>query len=156
MAIDLDTIAKAPSELKTLGISPIINRSDLREWMAVIAGENWFFEEDYLTAAMVDSGLTMYIGRWEGKAISVAMLFVNAGVAGIYLVNVLSNYWRRGVGRAMTHRLLTDARDLGCSTAVLQASDMGRSLYEKMGFCQICEIEYYSWHNITFNQFMEA
>ena len=152
----LDKIAEITTPLKNLSISPVINRSDLREWIAVIADEHWFFGEDYLTAAMADSALTLYMGRWEGKAISVALLFVHAGVAGIYLVNVLSDYWRRGVGGAMTHRLLADARDLGCRIAVLQASDMGRGLYEKMGFCQICEIEYYGWHSVTFNQFMEA
>jgi len=40
----------------------------------------------------------------------------------------------RGFGAAMTARVITDGLASGCDTAALQASELGRPIYERLGF----------------------
>ena len=44
------------------------------------------------------------------------------------------NRRRRGYGAAMTARVVADGVDAGCGAASLQASAMGRPIYERQGF----------------------
>ena len=41
---------------------------------------------------------------------------------------------RRGYGEALTAAVLRAGRELGCTTGCLQASNMGKPVYERMGF----------------------
>jgi ribosomal protein S18 acetylase RimI-like enzyme len=156
MAIDLQNFYDQPVLGQEVCISPVEDRDDLRLWISVITGGSWFFEEDYLFELIGDSALTFYTGKLDGKVIAIALIFFSAGVAGIYLVNVLPKYGRRGVGRAITSALLLDAKNRGYLTGVLQASDMGKGLYRKMGFQEICEIDYFCWHKKSYDQFIET
>jgi predicted acetyltransferase len=61
-------------------------------------------------------------------------VFVDGAVAGVYNVAALPSHRRRGIGEAMTWRSVARGREAGCTVAVLEASEMGRPVYERMGF----------------------
>ena len=50
---------------------------------------------------------------------------------------------RRGYGEAMTARVVADGIAAGCDVAVLQASEAGRPIYERLGF-QV-NVRYYAY-----------
>lgn len=52
----------------------------------------------------------------------------------IWHVFVLPEFKRRGLGRALTQAAIDHLRTIGCTTAVLNASDAGEPLYASMGF----------------------
>lgn len=52
----------------------------------------------------------------------------------IWHVYVLPGFKRHGFGKALTQAAVDYLRDVGCTTAVLNASDAGLPLYESMGF----------------------
>jgi predicted acetyltransferase len=54
--------------------------------------------------------------------------------AGIYNVATLPSHRKRGYGEAMTWRAVAGGAAAGCDVAILQASQMGRPIYERMGF----------------------
>lgn len=66
-----------------------------------------------------------------------AVSVVTEGVAGIYAITVHEPARRRGFGTAMTWAALAAGARAGVGAAILQASDMGRPVYERMGFAQI-------------------
>ena len=66
-----------------------------------------------------------------------AVSVVTGGVAGIYAVTVHGAARRRGFGTAMTWTALAAGARAGVDVAILQASDMGRPVYERMGFTQM-------------------
>jgi ribosomal protein S18 acetylase RimI-like enzyme len=62
-------------------------------------------------------------------------------VAGIYDVATLPEARGRGIGSTLTLVPLLDARRVGYRTGVLQSSEMGYEVYQKMGFQHLCQIE---------------
>lgn len=75
-----------------------------------------------------------FVGYVNGEAAGAAQLVVSDGVAGIYYVATTERMRRRGIGEAMTRRALDVGAARGCSLGSLQASPMGRPIYERMGF----------------------
>ena len=84
-----------------------------------------------------------YIGYAGGKPASTSLMIRTGDVAGIYFVSTLPEFRRRGFGEAMTWRAVADGRAAGCKLSCLQASKMGRPIYERLGF-RVVE-EYSEW-----------
>jgi GNAT superfamily N-acetyltransferase len=74
------------------------------------------------------------------RAVGEATLFAAAGVAGLYDVEVLKEFRRRGIGTALVQAALDKARELGFSVAVLGATDLGQGVYARLGFRQVCRL----------------
>ncbi len=53
-----------------------------------------------------------------------------------YIMNMYTDleYRRRGIARGTLDRLISDARERGITSISLEATEMGRPLYEKYGF----------------------
>jgi predicted acetyltransferase len=52
----------------------------------------------------------------------------------VYNIATVEGARRRGYGTAMTVRVALDGRAAGCDVAALQASEMGRPIYERLGY----------------------
>jgi len=84
-----------------------------------------------------------FLGYWNGKPVATSSLFIGGGVAGIYNVSTLLEARGRGIGAALTLRPLQDAHEMGYHIGVLQSSEMGFSVYQKLGFRHLGQIEYF-------------
>ena len=153
MAVDL---AELPEELPApaaLSVERVRDDRDLGAWAAVLARS---FGEGELEAAWVRDvyrriGLgdgvpwRHYLGRLAGEPVATASLFVGGGAAGVYFVATLPSARRRGIGAAVTLAALRAGRALGQRVGVLAASEMGRSVYRRLGFAELCRIGVYEW-----------
>jgi GNAT superfamily N-acetyltransferase len=81
----------------------------------------------------------------EGKTVGETTLFISGKTAGIYGVRVLEKFRRRGIGEALVRAALARAQDLGCRWAVLGASGMGQSVYERAGFRAVGKLSYWKY-----------
>lgn len=137
-----------PSELS---IEVVSNEDELYEWINV-----WLFPmQDEIRRAHFlarralwlesDRTLTCFVGRWEGKPVATSMLYLGKGVAAVHHVATLPEYRRRGIGSAMTLRVLHEARNRGYRVAVLTASSEGIGSYRRIGFHEYCSFRRYEW-----------
>jgi ribosomal protein S18 acetylase RimI-like enzyme len=81
-----------------------------------------------------------YLARRSGEPIACGLGVLDRGVVGIYAVATLPDARRQGAGGAVTARIMDDARRAGARLAVLQSSEMGFPLYERLGFRTVCEM----------------
>jgi len=65
------------------------------------------------------------------------------GIAGIYCVATVEGHRGKGLGALVTAQPLLDALAEGYETGVLQASAMGYSVYEKLGFKTVSGLGFY-------------
>ena len=85
----------------------------------------WWVDDDRYTAL---------VARLDGVAASTASAVVLDGVVGIYNVATPERFRRRGLGEGVTAAAVVAGARRGCQIATLQASAMGKPIYERMGF----------------------
>ncbi len=151
MAIDLSNL---PLQNNHQGTIEIVQDNDkLSEWTKTFtigygipeSMSQPFFE---LFADMgTDLPLRHYLYRLDGKPVGTSSLFLDAGVAGIYNVATLPEARGKGIGSLMTLIPLYYARELGFRAGILQSSEMGFSVYQKLGFKKLCDVTHFNWQS---------
>ncbi len=84
-----------------------------------------------------------YLGLLDGAPVATSSLFYAVGVAGLQFVSTVPAARRRGLGGIMTLLPLYDARSLGYATAILQSSDKGYPVYQRLGFAHVADVDNY-------------
>jgi GNAT superfamily N-acetyltransferase len=88
---------------------------------------------------LLRENVAAFLAYLDGEPVAIAMTIVNGGVAGIYWVGTLKAARGKGLGRAVTAAATNAGFALGAELASLQASPMGRPIYEAMGYETIFE-----------------
>ena len=83
---------------------------------------------------LLAENLAAFVAYLDGEPVSIAMTIVSHGVAGIYWVGSLEQARGMGLGRAVTTAATNAGFELGAEVASLQASPMGKPIYEAMGY----------------------
>jgi hypothetical protein len=81
-----------------------------------------------------EPGTQWFVGYLDGKPVAASQLEVFGEIAGVNFIGTLDGYRGRGFGAAVTWQVVNAGVDAGCRFSILQASDMGRPVYERMGF----------------------
>lgn len=85
-------------------------------------------------ALMSYPDFTAYVGYIDGQPIATSASLVSDRVAGVYNVGTLPEHRGRGIGEAMTCHAVREGVARGAIIAALQSSEMGRPVYERIGF----------------------
>lgn len=146
MVSDLDKLfaALAPASPGTAAVtlSEVTTGPQLRDWL-IPAVRSFGFSPT--TADMMyrlhapgplgpGAVLRHFVGWWEGAPAACSTLYLHAGVAGVFNVGTDPEARRQGLGTAVTVAALRQARAAGCRYGVLHSTEMGLSIYRKLGF----------------------
>jgi GNAT superfamily N-acetyltransferase len=149
MAAHMDTIHEGLPLVDPFEIVPVEDAQTLRTW-AVTALDG--FETPDLYPGFVNLECSLgcqpiyrrYLGFLRGQPVATSALFLGRNVAGIYVVSTVPSARKLGIGAAVTLHALREARTAGYPIAVLQASPMGRSVYQRLGFQEFSKLYGYS------------
>lgn len=90
---------------------------------------------DYLPRSLAsDPDVRVFTARLDGRPVGTSIAIRTGEVAGVYGVGTAPEARRRGVGTAASWAAVAAGRAWGCDTIVLQATEMGLPIYERMGF----------------------
>ena len=92
-----------------------------------------------------DDRLVNVIATTGGRPAACGSVWVTGDTAGIYDVATLPEDRGRGLGYAVTAALMEIGRDRGATRAVLHATELGRPIYERLGFTEVCRVPQYLW-----------
>jgi ribosomal protein S18 acetylase RimI-like enzyme len=153
MAVDLLMLDDEAGSPLGLTIEQVGDLEGLRRWSEIFTAAFGQPEDTAEATFAVETELgvgkhpwrRLYVGLWEGEPVATSLLFLGAGVAGIYGVGTVSDARRRGIGRAMTVTPLLEARAMGYRIGVLHASPMGLGTYRRLGFREYCRLCRYVW-----------
>jgi N-acetylglutamate synthase len=97
----------------------------------------------YLEEVARLDGLSYYLARVGETDVATALSFEVDGTVGIFNVATPAEHRGRGYGAAITHAAVQHAFDRGADLAWLQSSDIGHSVYKRLGFR---DVETYVMH----------
>jgi len=99
------------------------------------------FEERF-RGYSIEPGATSrtFVARLDGRPIATSLGSTLDGIVAIYNVATVAAARRRGAGAAVTAAAMADAQAAGARWAILESSEMGRSVYERLGFRQVAEV----------------
>lgn len=132
--VDLDFLVE--ERLRFIKVGP-----DHENYAAIRENCRAFFE-DGLNAQTCDAVIAEDEGRCIGTAIAFYYLSVpssrNHTGKNAYITSVFvePDYRRQGIASEMLRRIVARAQSYGCVNIMLTATDMGKPLYEKLGFIQ--------------------
>ncbi|HYH15001.1 MAG TPA: GNAT family N-acetyltransferase [Flavisolibacter sp.] len=82
-----------------------------------------------------DNKVILLVYYHEGQPVSVIELFpTDVTTIGLYSLATLETFRGKGIGSAMMHFALGQAKALGYTRAILQASEDGLGIYQRLGF----------------------
>ncbi|MFC7531593.1 GNAT family N-acetyltransferase [Actinoplanes sp. GCM10030250] len=85
-------------------------------------------------AVLAAPEITGYVAEEAGRVVATGLGMRTSGVVGVFNIGVAPAARGRGLGRAITERVMLDGFEAGADRAYLHASSMGRPLYESMNF----------------------
>ena len=147
MAIDLDEMNGSMQSPDGFEIRVVDDEESLHTWSkAFLNGYGLPPDWESITFDLwmqlgLDLPIRNYLGYLNGDPVSTSTVFYGGGVAGIYCVATLPEARGKGIGAALTLKPLQDAREMGYRVGVLQSSEMGYKLYQRLGFRHLCQIE---------------
>jgi len=99
---------------------------------------------EYFANALRNNSMIAWVAEDNGNVISTACFiicplvpnFVNLSGKVAYLTNVQTtpDYRGQGVATKLMSEIINDAKELGIKKILLNSTDMGKSIYEKLGF----------------------
>lgn len=84
------------------------------------------------------------MGYVNDQPVSISLGFISDGVMGIYNIATMPEFRRKGYGRLMTIDLILRGTKAKVKGSTLQSSEMGKRVYEKLGFESKYELKQYS------------
>jgi GNAT superfamily N-acetyltransferase len=103
------------------------------EWFETIMGEG----------TLADPASAVYVGYTDGTPVTAGFGYRTGATIGVYNIATVEAARRRGYAAAMTMRIVDDGAAAGCDAAILQSSDMGYPIYERLGFRTV--VRYRAW-----------
>lgn len=90
-----------------------------------------------------DSPLQYFAIQKGDALVATSLLMLDRGVAGVYCVATLPAERGKGLGAHVTAEPLRQNRELNYRVGVLQSSEAGRPVYQRLGFAEFGEIPLY-------------
>jgi GNAT superfamily N-acetyltransferase len=159
MAANLDDVPLDEPPPDGLEIVPVTDAGTLEEFLTIVEADwlEWTggeatpvqrrtldaFAREIPRRLPTEPAPLRWLGRVNGQPVATSRVSLGGGAAGLYAILTLPSHRGRGIGRAMSLAALRTAAGLGYRIGVLQASDLGYSVYLKLGFRDLFTYEIY-------------
>ena len=116
---------------------PVLRRmiaADVAPATEMILAGGWNDRSVFLRWAVDFPPSHLFVAEDDGRIVATGIATANGSVGWVGTIFVALDRRREGLGELLTQTVVDDLEERGCRTLVLIASDMGRPLYERLGF----------------------
>ncbi len=154
MAVDIDRLrSSSRKEIPGFRIETVKDPGQLSHWVyACLKGFNengTSFQKIHDFEESLGLGMDLpwirFIGMIDELPVASSAVFMGSKAAGLDNVATVPQWRKRGIGALMVRYALMFSRSRGYRVGVLQASDMGLSLYRLLGFRTFAETKEFIW-----------
>ncbi len=129
----------APMVAAGFYIRHVSDATMLEAWKQISAegfeGDSQIYYDAYANHGFGPDACSLhYIGYLNEQPVTSSTLLLAGGIAGIYDVSTPPAWRRRGFGGAITFAMVQEARQRGYESTWIWSSQMGKSVYSKLGF----------------------
>ena len=146
MAIDLEQMNSSFTVSGDFIINEVDDTDNLKNWSDVINSGMFgygFEGVNLFKDLLAREDIKLFLGFFAGLPVSTSLLFLNSGIASLFLIATLPDFRMRGFGTQLTLAPLNKARECGYEHAGLFATSSGERIYKKIGFEKICDFDIY-------------
>ncbi|MDB5120340.1 MAG: N-acetyltransferase [Sphingobacteriales bacterium] len=135
-------LGERPQKQLRLQLERVVDSDQAKAW-AVVYPRAFGYRicEDILTNTQND--IEFYLASYQGQPVGTAIIYKTDDVVGIHGVGVIPEMRRQGIAEEIMEFALNRAVVLQASYVILQASVMGKGLYDKLGFKEQFTIKNY-------------
>lgn len=151
MIYDLSRPITQPDYITDIQIQTVTCQDQFDEWIKPLQVS---FEIDDRSSAFCANALKTLLNdirfkhfyvESNGQIVGVASLFIENGISGFYNLGVLPEYRHQKIATALKCFRLKISQDLGAKGAILQSSEMGKDLDQRLGFKPVFDfVPYFS------------
>jgi GNAT superfamily N-acetyltransferase len=151
MIADLTSLSAPFSMPERFRIAHVNNTEMLDVWKQISAAGFGFDTQIYYDAYArngfgPEAVALQYIGYLQDTPVTSSALLIAGGIAGIWDVSTPAPLRGRGYGSAITRATMQEAHNRGYQQAWLWSSNLGKRVYEKVGFVAVdFGIREYQW-----------
>ncbi|MEO9966759.1 MAG: GNAT family N-acetyltransferase [Reichenbachiella sp.] len=139
MSLSLENLKAFPKEKLT--VIPVIDTSTGEIWSELFQEAFGYFIHP--KQLILSNNTLAFVYSFEGTPVGTGLIHYTGTVAGIHAIGVPPAHRRNGYAAEIMHHLLNLALLKGCSVSTLQASDLGKALYLKLGYQEDFSIQNY-------------
>ncbi len=149
---DLTSLGADPTTPDHFHIEQVRNDQMLAEWVRVseagFGSELAIFYDAYARHGYGPDAFSLHdIGYADDTPVTSGTLVDAGGCATIYDVSTPPAFRHQGFGRALTHALMQQIRNLGYADTWIWSSQMAKSVYQKLGYIEVdFGVREHSWH----------
>lgn len=143
MTLNLETWEK-PADVPGLTIREIGEEPEIEEWSSIVETELMMgrkLNSVIFHQLKLELGIRFFGGYIADEMVSTCVSLEHEHEVGVYLIGTKARSRKQGFGMAITTHALQEAKERGCSISHLQATKLGESVYQKLGYLREGKIE---------------
>ena len=139
---DLNAPGVTPSVPAAFHVEQVQDDDRMAAWVRIseegFGGELGCYYDAYARHGYGPNAFSVhYIGYLGNTPVTSGTLLVSGGCASIYDLSTPPDYRRQGFGSFLMHVLMEEIRKRGYQDTWIWSSEMGRSVYQKLGYCDV-------------------
>lgn len=132
--------------IENLSIRKITDQEDIDDWCKIV--EAGLMSGNPISHKMFyrlsqETNTFFYLAYFDNQPVATAMTILEKEEIGIYLIAILEEFRRKGIGQAITTIALSETAKIGGELVHLQATKLGEPVYRKIGFQKMMDIAVY-------------
>lgn len=125
-----------------LSFKRVLNEEDAETWSDIYPlSFNYVISKETLVSNY--QNVKFYLVRLNEKPVGTLTLFQTEKIMGIHGVGIIPEMRKQGLAEEIMKFAVNEAIDAGCEYAQLQASDLGKGIYTRLGFEDLFLIKNY-------------